>query len=308
MLNYQSELARLRKHKGAAAPVATLDSVKPQPEPAPAPIPEPIPEPVPEPGPVPEPVPEPILEPVLDSAGNPVVPEGIAVDPVVVPAQEPVPEPVAEPAPAPEPSGEPVFDAVGTALFVDDVVSTDLDITAAAIVQEWAETLPEDLDAGEGPADRLLALMIGALPEDEFPDAISDDAADDLMDLGDAVGDVLADLGAADEDLDILLNDFDNDVGERVQELAAASLAEGIDPVGFVLGDGSDEPAFDAVYKRRIAVRGGKKMRINKRVSGRVVLSGAQKASVRKMQLKARTSMAKLRRAKSMRVRRRLGL
>jgi hypothetical protein len=299
MIDYRMMLHDIRS-KGVAPQGATLDAVKPAATPE---VPEvPLAEPV-------------VTEPVttLDNAAEPTPTEPTpAADPAAgAPAGDPAPVldgVVVEPEPAPTPEGKPIYDAAGTALFVDDVVGTDLDITAAAIVQEWAETLPEDLDDGEGPADRLLALMIGAMPEDEFPDVISDDAADDLMDLGDAVGDVLADLGVADEDLDILLNDFDNDVGERVQELIAGSLAEGADPVTFVLGDGSDEPAFDAVYRRRIAVRGGKKVRINKRVSGRVVLSGAQKASVRKMQLKARTSMAKLRRAKSMRVRQRMGL
>lgn len=299
LFDYRMALHDIRS-KGVAPQGATLDAVKPVPTPE-------VPE-VPPADPV-------VTEPVttLDNAAEPTPTEPTpAADPVAgAPADEPAPVldgVVVEPEPKTTPEGTPIYDAAGTALFVDDVVGTDLDITAAAIVQEWAETLPEDLDDGEGPADRLLALMIGAMPEDEFPDVISDDAADDLMDLGDAVGDVLADLGVADEDLDILLNDFDNDVGERVQELVAGSLAEGADPVTFVLGDGSDEPAFDAVYRRRIAVRGGKKVRINKRVSGRVVLSGAQKASVRKMQLKARTSMAKLRRAKSMRVRQRMGL
>lgn len=242
---------------------------------------------------------------VVPPAADPVVEPTPATDPVLDSANQPPAAP--EPAPAGAPTA-PVFDSAATALFVDDVVSSDTDITAAAIVQEWGETLPEDLDAGEHMGDRLFSLMVGALPEGEFPDGFDDDAADDLMDLGDAVGDVLADLGVDDGDIELLLNDFDAEVAERVQELVAGSLPEGVDPAGFVLGDGSDEPAFDAVYRKRIAVRGGKKVRINKRVSGKVILTAGQKTAVRKMQLKARTSLAKLRRAKSMRVRTRLGL
>ncbi|APQ14659.1 hypothetical protein BJP27_24100 (plasmid) [Pseudomonas oryzihabitans] len=272
---YQFQREQRAARRASTAPV--LDNVAPTPTPAP-------------------------VEPEPQSLLNPDEP-GTTLDNV---QPEPTPEP--KPDPVPVPPAVATFDAVALNTLIDDVVSTDIDVLAAAIVQEWAETLPEDLDAGEGMGDRLLALMVGAMPEGEFVDGIDDDAADDLADLGDAVGDVLADLGASDADLEILLNDFDNDVADAVQELAAGSLADGIDPVGFVLGDGSDEPALDAVYRKRIAVRQGKKVRINKRVSGKVVLTSGQKTAVRKMQIKSRTSMAKLRRAKSMRVRTRMGL
>jgi hypothetical protein len=65
---------------------------------------------------------------------------------------------------------------------------------------------------------------------------------------------------------------------------------------------------LDAVYKKKLVVRGGKKLRINKRVSGRVVLSALQKASIRKARRKAHSSIAKVHRAKSMKMRSRAGL
>lgn len=72
---------------------------------------------------------------------------------------------------------------------------------------------------------------------------------------------------------------------------------------------GSDEAAFDsAVYRVKLAVRGGKKTRVRKRVSGTVILNAAQKTAVRKMQIKSRTSLAKARRARSMRARHRMGI
>ncbi len=199
------------------------------------------------------------------------------------------------------------LDAVPSGFKLDDVIDTDLDITASSIVQEWVET--DDLEPGEGMADRLLALMVGALPEGEFVSDISDEAADDLMDLGDAVGNVLASLGVSDDDITGLIDDYDNDVADRVVELVAGSLEDGADPVSFVMGDGSDEAAFDsAVYRVKLAVRGGKKTRVRKRVSGTVILNAAQKTAVRKMQIKSRTSLAKARRARSMRARQRMGI
>lgn len=206
-----------------------------------------------------------------------------------------------------KPAGTTQLDAVPSGYKLDDVIDTDLDITASSIVQEWVET--DDLEPGEGMADRLLALMVGALPEGEFVSDISDEAADDLMVLGDAVGNVLASLGVSDDDITGLIDDYDNDVADRVVELVAASLEDGADPVSFVLGDGSDEAALDsAVYRVKLAVRGGKKTRVRKRVSGTVILNAAQKTAVRKMQIKSRTSLAKARRARSMRVRQRMGI
>ncbi len=199
------------------------------------------------------------------------------------------------------------LDAVPSGFKLDDVIDTDLDITASSIVQEWVET--DDLEPGEGMADRLLALMVGALPEGEFVSDISDEAADDLMVLGDAVGNVLASLGVSDDDITGLIDDYDNDVADRVVELVAGSLEDGADPVSFVMGDGSDEAAFDsAVYRVKLAIRGGKKTRVRKRVSGTVILNAAQKTAVRKMQIKSRTSLAKARRARSMRARQRMGI
>lgn len=189
--------------------------------------------------------------------------------------------------------------------FADQWVAAHSQELAASAVLQWAET--DDLGEGEGFADRLLSLLVGAVDED-IDGELSDEEQDDLLQLADAAAEYLSSLGVSDDDLDALLNEWDNDAGERVQELVAAKLGNDADASDFVFGDGSDEAALDAVYKRTVAVRKGKKVRINKRVSGTVRLSSAQKVAVAKMRRKSNTGIAKLRRAKSMRVRAKMGI
>lgn len=200
----------------------------------------------------------------------------------------------------------PVFDsATGGEPFADQWIDTNSSVMAVSAIQQWAET--EDLGDGEGYADRLLALMIG-LVDDDINGELSDDEANDLMELSDAASEYLASLGVSEDDIGLLLNDWDNDVGERVQELVASKLEDGADVAGHVFGDGSDTAALDAVYKKTLAIRHGKKVRISKRIAGTVRLSAAQKVAVAKMRRKSNTSLAKLRRKKSMRIRVKAGL
>ena len=78
--------------------------------------------------------------------------------------------------------------------------------------------------------------------------------------------------------------------------------------MNFAFTKEENEPAFDAVYKKKLVIRGGKKVRINKRVSGTVRLTAKQKMAIRKAQRKAHSASALMRRMKSMRIRRRTGL
>ena len=79
-----------------------------------------------------------------------------------------------------------------------------------------------------------------------------------------------------------------------------------IDNFAFALND--SDAMFDAVYKKKFVVRGGRKTRVNKRISGKVRLSSGQKMAIRKARMKSHTAAAQLHRMKSMRVRRRSGL
>lgn len=202
-----------------------------------------------------------------------------------------------------------------------DYASTDLRVKAAAIVQEWANTDPADLGEGETLADRLLMLVIGVIDVDKDGE-ISDDESQVAAVLLDYIWDYLSAKGVSDDDCDALLNGGDNDAAMRVKDLIADSVpgdddaaSEDID--GFAFDDDSQtaifdstagEIIYDATYRRTTAVRGGKKVKINKRVSGNVRLSAKQKVAVKKMLRKSHSASATLKRMKSMRKRTQSGM
>jgi hypothetical protein len=178
---------------------------------------------------------------------------------------------------------------------------------AVNIVQEWAES---DLEEGEGFGDRLYALIVGSATEGD--EDMTDDEADYAAAVAELVGDYLEGKGIEAADVDSLLSDdpsFDNDVAARIHDALLDKLPQGEDAMlddadKFVSGD--DDEMLDAVYKKVVAIRGGRKVRIKKRVSGRVRLTAAQKGAIRKMHKKAFSGAAKMKRAKSMRLRQRL--
>lgn len=208
---------------------------------------------------------------------------------------------------------EPVLDSANedSVLYgAGDYTVKDITLLAVASVQQWSET--DDLDDGESYADRLVALVVGIADANKDGDITEDEQG--VLDIAlNAIWDYLAKMGATEEDISALLNDWDADTADRVRELVVSSLPEGEDASDsdiddFVFGSGDQEPALDAVYKMKVAVRGGKKMRIKKRISGKVRLSAKQKIGIRKMQMKSHSAAAMMRRMKSMRVRRRSGM
>ena len=211
-------------------------------------------------------------------------------------------------------SNKPVLDSsedTGTELMgADDFTVKDIKLSVAAVIQQWVET--DDLDDGETYADRLLALMVGIADENHDGDITDDEQG--VLDMAlNAAWDYLASKGASEEDLDVLLNDWDGDVADRVRDLVASVLPEGEDESdsdidNFAFSAGDQEPALDAAYKMKMAIRGGKKVRIRKRVSGTVRLSAAQKVGLRKARMKSHSATARMRRAKSMKIRRKSGL
>lgn len=215
-------------------------------------------------------------------------------------------------------STKPVLDSAddtGTGLAgADDFTLKDIKLSVAAVIQQWVET--DDLDDGETYADRLLALMIGIADENQDGEITDDEQG--VLDIAlNAAWDYLAGKGVSDEDLDVLLNDWDGDVADRVRDLVASVLPEGEDASDsdiddFAFSSSDQEPAldgtYDAAYKMKMAIRGGKKMRIRKRVSGTVRLSAAQKVGLRKARMKSHSATARMRRAKSMKIRRKAGL
>ncbi len=141
------------------------------------------------------------------------------------------------------------------------------------------------------------------------------------------VPDALLSLGATETDA----NDFVNGEGKASADAAARvgkALKERLDELeadddeiiaGFALGEdavfenASDDPEgrhmiLEATYRKQKVVRDGKVVKINKRISGKVRLSAAQKAGLRKARRKANTAAARLQRKKSMRLRARRGM
>jgi len=186
-------------------------------------------------------------------------------------------------------------------------VNTDeMRIDAAAVVGEWADT--DTLDEGEGYGDRLYALIVGTASEGD--DELTDDESEYAAGVGELVGDYLEGKGIDAGDIDALLDDFDNDVAARVHDALLDKMPSGDEAMmddtdKFVHGE-EDASMMDATYRKVVAIRAGKKVRIKKRIGGTVRLTAGQKSAVRKMQRKAFSGTAKRNRAKSMRIRMKL--
>ena len=179
-------------------------------------------------------------------------------------------------------------------------------LDAAGAVQQWCEG---DLGEGEGSADRLLALLIG-LVDVNVNGELDDDEQETFGRLANAAWDYMSSKGASEDDIKAIF-DGDSEAGDRVLDLLCSVLPEGDDASmddihSFAFGDQS--AVFDAAYKIKTAIRGGQKVRARRRVAGRVALSAAQKVAVRKMQAKSHSAAAMTKRAKSMRVRRSMGM
>ena len=192
----------------------------------------------------------------------------------------------------------------------DNYTIADITMSAVSAVQQWAET--DDLDDGESYADRLMALVVGIADANKDGD-ITEDEQGVLEVALNAAWDYLVKCGATEEDAGALLNDWDDEAADRVRDLVASVLPEGEDEASaeidnFVFSDDDQEPALDAVYRKVLAVRGGKKMRIRKRISGTVRLSAKQKLAIRKARMKSHSAGAMMRRMKSMRLRRKMGI
>lgn len=192
----------------------------------------------------------------------------------------------------------------------DDYTLNDIKLSAIAVIQQWAET--DDLDDGESYADRLMAMFVGIADANHDGDVTEDEQG--VLEVAlNAAWDYLVKAGVTEEDAGALLNDWDDDAADRVRDLVASVLPDGDDAASaeidnFVFSDDENAPALDAVYRKTVAVRNGKKVRINKRISGTVRLSARQKVAIRKARMKSHSAGAMMRRLKSMRVRREAGL
>lgn len=181
--------------------------------------------------------------------------------------------------------------------------------SAIAALQEWIET--DDLEDGETLGNRLLALAVGVADGDKDGE-LTEDEQDVISEALNSMYDYMVSKGVPEDDAEKLLSDFDDDVANRVKDLLVENMPDGSeaddDIDNFVFSAEDNEPAFDAVYRKKIVIKNGKKVRINKRVSGTVRLSAKQKMAIRKAQRKAHSASALMRRMKSMKLRKRMGL
>ena len=196
---------------------------------------------------------------------------------------------------------------------VDPYGYTDVDLRmkTAAAIHEFCQTTNEQLDENEGMADRLKALFIGIADRNKDGE-ISDDESTILEDIFSYAYDFLYANKVSQLDIKKLLEAWDEDVADRVcrflkTELSVDSLSD-INSFAFA---NYESPAMlddSSHFKKVKAVRKGKLVLVNKRISGKVKLSAKQRQALDKARLKSHGATATLSRKRSMRVRNRLGM
>lgn len=209
-----------------------------------------------------------------------------------------------------------VFDAVET-LGAASYAVNDIRVSVAATIQQWAET--DDLEEGKTLADRLFAMLVGIADDDQDGEINDDEQA--VLDVAmDSAFDYLVSKGVTEDDATALLQDGSAEAADRVADLLKGELPDGdeasmTDIDTFAFDSDAQASVFDsvdaimdAVYKKAVVVRNGKKTKIMKRVAGKVTLSPEEKIAIRKAGMKAHSAAAKVARMKSMRVRARMGL
>lgn len=213
------------------------------------------------------------------------------------------------------PKQQAIFDGVGYEA-ADDVSAyqmTDIALKVGGAMQAWIETEPSDLDEGESLSDRFDSLMVGIIDEDHDGE-ISDDEAVLLEIAINKAAEWMIGKGLSEEDVGAFFNESADDAEvERMVEFLRGVAPDGEDAEieelnNFAFDNDSSTGAFDATYKRKIAIRAGKKVIVRKRISGRVKLSAKQKMAVKKMLRKSHSSKANRLRLKSMKKRIKMGI
>ena len=197
---------------------------------------------------------------------------------------------------------KPTFDSVDAAKYA----MQDMKIKAANAISSWCET--DDLKDDEDSAARLQALFIGIVDVNKDGE-LTGDEQNYLEALLNYAWDYLTSRSVDDDDIDLLLNEWDAGAADRIMDLLNGSAPDGDDDIdSFAFGDDENGAVFDGVFKNVISFVHGVKTKIHKRISGMVRLSSGQKSAIRKMHMKSHSAGAMLKRAKSMRMRKRSGL
>jgi hypothetical protein len=218
----------------------------------------------------------------------------------------------AQPAPAVR------LDEVDGDMIADEASSYALKtvaMQAAAMVQGWCET-GDDLAEGEGLGDRLMMMLVGVADENKDGELTEEESAVLAVAMNEAWS-YMAAKGVSESDLDALFNAEDpevyNGAAARVCEFLTDALPDGdeaaLDEIDdFAFGSDAQAGVFDAVYKKRFSIRNGRKVIKRVRVSGTVRLSSKQKVAIRKAGMKSRSAKAMVKRMKSVRVRKSMGM
>lgn len=201
-----------------------------------------------------------------------------------------------------------VFDSVGNGAEASYTLQ-DIKLKVASAVQTWCES--DDLEGDETAALRLQALLIGIIDENKNGE-VDDDEADAFDAILNFAWDYLSGKGVDDDDIELLLNDWDESAADRVMDLVTGALPDADDAIAdmnaFAFSDDDQGAVFDSVFKNVFSFKHGVKQRIKKRISGVVHLSGKQKLAIRKMHMKSHSARAMLGRLKSMRLRKKAHL
>ena len=229
-------------------------------------------------------------------------------------------------------AGDEVFPTIGGGIMEsassDDTASGDtnpIDDSADATARSQAmSAVLTWVEEGDSSANALDELIMGVADIDGDYE-IGDDEEAIYNSIWANVPDAMATIGGpSDADMNALCNDMDDAAGARVMAALSGVLdaddapdddsliqgfANGEDALMECVRDGSEQGMIlEATYKKMKIVRGGKLVVAKKRVSGTVRLSAAQKAGLKKARRKAFSSASKMKRAKSLRIRKRRGM
>ena len=192
--------------------------------------------------------------------------------------------------------------------IASDYAARDTSLKATAVVQEWVEIPPDDLDPNEGYADRLYGMLLGFIDENQDGE-ITDEEQEVFDSYANAVGAYLSKKGVTDADIEKLLSDWDNEAAESIIDYLAGELDDNdadLDEMAF--SPEEQEPIFDAVGKQW-GISNGKK--VLKKIQGfgpKVKRSIKQVMSLKKALRRAFSPDAMRKRAKSMRLQQKMGL
>lgn len=215
---------------------------------------------------------------------------------------------------AKRPKDDPALDSAGEALdsAASAYMSQSFRLHAASVLNQWAETMDEDLDPGETLADRLLALLVAAVDEDG-DDELDETEQEMLEAVLAAAEEYLLSLGVALEDVSDLLDNWTEEAAVRVRDAVATALPDGDDADDglsrFAFDADSTASVFDAAYKNVVAFEHGKKVIKRRRISGASKrLTPKQKAALRKARSLSNSSRAKRWKAVSVKKRLKAGI